>query len=312
MAIAPYQKLSGDDVRSLSRQLRENGEIQENYEQNDEPQYVTFASEKDYLDHLTKQSQLATEIYHMRSESTSVKTETAESENNNFVESDIKVESSEFKIGNATELTFSAQTIEVTTTQESKTETPAKTIAEQTPSDMEEIMSYVDFGKWTKKGTGAIFGVFKGLFGGLFSVAKDASKVEKPKTEAQLKADKKAKEAGIAKSAFYARLEKVQAEAQASAQAIVAKTMARLGLGGMSADMLNSYLGENRNSSSEEVNVYTAFEVARKAEEAKKAQEKQVKDMQMAASRPAINMDAAVEGGTGGGQANMSAVSAGG
>jgi hypothetical protein len=61
------------------------------------------------------------------------------------------------------------------------------------------------------------------------------------------------------------------------------------------------------------MNVYTAFEAARKAEEAKKAQEKQVKDMEMAQSQgPAVNIDAAVEGGTGGGKANLSAVSAGG
>jgi hypothetical protein len=229
------------------------------------------------------------------------------------VETDTRVEVSEFKIGNMTELTFSAQRVETPVAEEPKTESTTKTVAEKTPSDIDEIMSYVDFGKWSKKGAGAVTGLFKGLFGAMFSLAKDAAKSEKPKTEAQLKADKKAKVQGAEKSAFYARLEKAQAEAQAAAQTVVAKAMNRLGLGGMSADMLNAYLGENRNSSSEEVNVYTAFEVARKAEEAKKAQEKQVKDMQMAESQgPAINIDAAVEGGTGGGKANMSAVSAGG
>ncbi len=311
MAIAPYQKLSGDEVRSLSRQLRENGEIQENFEQNDEPQYVTFASEKDYLDHLTKQSELATEIYHMKSESADTKVESKEYDFVSSIESETKVEKSDFKIGNMTEISFAGVVAEAKATSEPNAE--EKTATEQIPSDLAEIASYVDFGKWTKKGAGAVTGLFKGLFGAMFSLAKDAAKSEKPKTEAQLKAQKKANEQGAEKSAFYARLDKAQAEARASAQTVVAKAMNRLGLGGMSADMLNAYMGENRNLNSEEVTVYSAFEVARKAEEAKKAQEKQVKDMQMAQSQgPAINIDAAVEGGTGGGKANMSAVSAGG
>lgn len=311
MAIAPYQKLSGDEVRTLSRQLRENGEIQENFEQNDEPQYVTFASEKDYLDHLTKQSQLATEVYYMKSEAKSDILNTKEYDFVSSIETETKAEKSDFKIGNLTEISFASQVIEAKSSDEPKAE--AKADSPKNPSDMDEIISYVDFGKWSKKGAGAVSGLLKGLFGAMFSLVKDATKSEKPKTEAQMKAEQKSKQQGAEKSAFYARLEKAQAEAQASAQTIVAKTMNRLGLGGMSSDMLNAYMGENRNLNSEEVTVYSAFEVARKAEEAKKAQDKQVKDMQMAeAQGPTINIDAAVEGGTGGGKANMSAVSAGG
>ncbi len=312
MALTPFYKPSGDEVRDMVRRNRENGEVEEGFEtEKDEAQYFQHPSKEDYDQHVLKQKMNALEMYTMKTpEATDnlVQVEMAEA----ILTAEVTAEKSEFKIGNQTELTFRVQTVESKAPAEPKAENP-KTIAEQSTSDMDEIMSYVDFGKWTKKGAGALFGVVKGLFGGLFSVAKDASKIEKPKTEAQLKADKKAKEQGAAKAAFYSRLEKAQAEAQASAQAILAKTMARLGLGGMSADMLNSYMGENRNLNSEEINVYTAFEVARKAEEAKKAQEKQVKDMQMAATAgPAINMDAAVEGGTGGGKANMSAVSAGG
>jgi hypothetical protein len=324
MAITPYQKLSDEEIRQRVRQNRENGESEPGSTieldlPSEEPEYHQWESaEQMYASFQTiseSWNQLLEPQVRVDRPNEAIEREykTYEYKAESVVEA--PVERGELLIGTVKEISFIQETPNVETTSESVMEasTESKTMAEQAPSDLSEVMSYVDFKKWGKKGASQVFGVFKGLFGGLFNTFKGAVSSEKPKTEAQLKSERKAKEQGAEKSAFYGRLEKAMAEAQGSAQTIVAKTLNRLGLGGMSSDMLNSYMGENRNLNSEEVNVYTAFEVARKAEEAKKNQEKQVKDMQMAeASGPAINIDAAVEGGTGGGKANMSAVSAGG
>jgi hypothetical protein len=325
MAITPYVKKTDEEIRQMVKQNRASGEVEPGstieldlpseepeYHQWDsaEQMYASFQSISESWNKLLEPQvkvDMAADAMDREYKTYEYKAESSETDSSG--------QKTELLIGTVREISFRQESPKVDVVKESTTESPdeLKRVAEQAPSDMSEVMSYVDFKKWSKKGFGQVFGIVKGLFGGIFNIVKEATKVEKPKTEAQLKAEKKSKEQGAEKSAFYARLDKAQSEAQASAQAIVAKTMNRLGLGGMSADMLNAYLGENRNSNSEEVNVYTAFEVARKAEEAKKAQEKQVKDMQMAqAQGPTINIDAAVEGGTGGGKANMSAVSAGG
>lgn len=332
--MVPYQQLSGDEIRRRTQQNRENGEVEPgNFEQEDtgeqEPEYKQFGSfeevrayqvqlSEQYKDDLRKllgkneqpipsHSEVGERVF----KAEEFKSYEAVSSN----ESETKVEKNEFLIGNLKEISnFNQPKTEVT---ENKTDNVKDSATESAlnnaPSSLAEITSYVDFGKWTKKGAGTVMGLFKGLFGGFKDVFMTAVKQEKPKTEAELKAAQKKKEQGAEKAAFYSRLEKTMAEARGAVQNTVAKVLVRLGLGGMGAQDMNAYMGNTRNASSEEVNVYTAFEVARKAEEAKKNQEKQVKDMQMAESQgPAINIDAAVEGGTGGGKANMSAVSAGG
>ena len=323
MSIAPFYKPSGDEVREMVKRNRENGEVEVGFEaETDEPQYYQHESAEAYQNHAQKLKMHALEMYRVTtSESTGqvlkveeqsfrqIDTESV-SENSSEVEGQ-KVE---LFIGNKTELTFSQPKVDKVVEQPQSEE---KTIAEQAPSSLSEFVGDVDFMKWGKKGLGSVFGLFKGLFGGLLGgvvgTVKESTKVHHKKTESEQKAEAKKAKQNAEKSAFYARVDKAVAEARGASQAVVAKTLGRLGLAGMSGDMMNAYLGENRNLNSEEINVYTAFEIARKAEEAKKKQDKQVKDMQMAQSQgPAVNIDAAVEGGTGGGKANLSAVSAGG
>lgn len=321
MAITPYQKLSDEEIRKRVRQNRENGEsepgsaieldlpseeIEYHQWESAEQMYASFQTISESWNKLLE-PQIRVD---MPSDAMDREYKTYEYQAEP-VEIESPVGKNELLIGAAKEISF----VQEKMVAEAVDETPdqSKTAVEQVPSSLDEIVSYVDFGKWGKKGASQVFGFFKGFFGGLFAVAKDAATAEKLKTEAQMKAEKKAKEQGAEKSAFYSRLEKSMAEARGAASNVVSKVMVRLGIAGMGSDGMNAYLGQNRNLNSEEVNVYTAFEVAKKAEEAKKAQEKQVKDLQMAQSQgPIINIDAAVEGGTGGGKANMSAVSAGG
>lgn len=324
MAITPYQKLSDEEIRKRVRQNQQNGEIEpgsmiELDLPSEEPEYHQW----DSAEQMYASFQTISESWNQLLEPQVRVDKPHEAMDREYTTYEYKAESvveapverGELLIGTIKEISFNQEIPPVEAKAENTNETPveSKTVAEQAPSSLDEIASYVDFGKWSKKGAGQVFGFFKGLFGGFFNIVKGAVSTEKPKTEAQMKSEQKAKEQGAEKSAFYARLDKATAEARGAAQNVVSKVMVRLGIVGMGVDGMNAYLGQNRNLNSEEVNVYTAFEVARKAEEAKRSQEKQVKDMQMAeASGPAINIDAAVEGGTGGGKANMSAVSAGG
>lgn len=317
----PYVKLSGDEVREQIRKNRDSGETEpgafiELDLPSEEPQYVELTAEQ--------KSSISESWTKLLEPSVSVDkpVEAIEREYKTYefvssMEEETKVEKSEFLIGDRKEISnfnIMVQAEQPKVDQvEDKVQDTKEAVNDKAPSALSEFGVDINFKKLGKKTFGLVFGLLKGFLGGLVGTVKESTKVEHKKTKEQIKADNKKKEQNAEKAAFHQRTEKALAEAQASKQNMVSKVLVRLGVAGMGTDMLNSYLGKNRNLNSEEINVYTAFEIAKKAEEAKRAQEKQVKDIEMTeTSKPAVNIDAAVEGGTGGGQANISAVASAG
>jgi hypothetical protein len=112
MALTPFYKPSGDEVRDMVRRNRENGEIEEGFEtEKDEAQYFQHSSKEDYDQHVLKQKMNALEMYTMKTpEATDnlVQVEMAEA----ILTAEVAAEKAEFKIGNQTELTFRVQTVE--------------------------------------------------------------------------------------------------------------------------------------------------------------------------------------------------------
>lgn len=319
------QQIEDQRSKNAIQYLKESGEIEKT--EDEEPIFIDLDKNPNYIKEVTE---LSKQIYLARTPDEAirdhdrlVKAEDLDAyqgyETVKTIEFDSKVESStEIKIGNTVEIVFNQdqkQSIQAenTVTVDSPTvESFASSPTNQeTPSALSEFTALVDFGLLGKKAREGIFGLFKGLFGGLkesFSPVLKAEK-KKPSKEEQAKIHKKAER----DRSFFQASKEAMMEAKSFAQDKLAQLTARLGVSGMGAEGMNSYMGQNRNLNSREVNTYTVSETARSVNEAQKIQKKRIDAMKQAETgKPAVNMQGMAEGGTAGGKANISSVASAG